>query len=165
MTPDTILTILGGLLVGAGILGGGFELRELKIPPLNRWTRLLAVTAGVVCLVSGLTIAQHQGGASPLQPSPSSPQPASPAPSAQAPHTFVDPTVDGIRLDWCRLWATDCGGAAAAAWCNQVGYSAAVTWEEDSNVSGRGIVTKLVGDGQLCQPPNRCDSFASITCR
>jgi hypothetical protein len=81
------------------------------------------------------------------------------------PHTFVDPTVDGIRLDWCRLWATDCGGAAAAAWCRQVGYSAAVTWEEDSNVSARGIVTKLVGDGRLCQPPNRCDSFASITCR
>ena len=48
MSIDTMAFILGGLLVGAALLGGGIEVRELKIPSLGGTSRLLSFIGGVV---------------------------------------------------------------------------------------------------------------------
>ena len=56
MTLDitTISFIIGGLLVAIGILGGGLEIKELKVPKLNNSSRILAVTGGLAFLVLGI---------------------------------------------------------------------------------------------------------------
>jgi hypothetical protein len=47
MTAEVLSFILGGLLIVTGILGGGFEVKELKIPTVRWPTRLIAIVGGV----------------------------------------------------------------------------------------------------------------------
>ncbi|CAB1081825.1 hypothetical protein D1AOALGA4SA_9468 [Olavius algarvensis Delta 1 endosymbiont] len=46
MSIDTMSFILGGLLIAVALLGGGFEVRELKIPSVGRIGRLLSFIVG-----------------------------------------------------------------------------------------------------------------------
>ena len=48
MSIDTMAFILGGLLVAVALLGGGLEVRELKIPSVGRIGRLLCFIVGAV---------------------------------------------------------------------------------------------------------------------
>jgi hypothetical protein len=54
MGPDLLLLAVGGLLLVTGLLGGGFELRELKVPKVGKFARVLATAAGGVCILLGL---------------------------------------------------------------------------------------------------------------
>lgn len=54
MNPELLLLAVGALLLVTGLLGGGFELRELKIPKVGRVARVLATGAGVLCIVLGI---------------------------------------------------------------------------------------------------------------
>ncbi len=47
MTAEVFSFLLGGLLIVTGILGGGFEVKELKIPTVRWPTRLIAVLGGI----------------------------------------------------------------------------------------------------------------------
>ena len=47
MTLVTMSFVLGAILVSAGILGGGFELKEIKIPQISGMARILAMVAGL----------------------------------------------------------------------------------------------------------------------
>lgn len=51
-----ILIALGAVLVLAGIIGGGLSLKELKLPPLNRFSRIMACIFGVIFIVAGIYI-------------------------------------------------------------------------------------------------------------
>jgi hypothetical protein len=53
VTPSLLLFAVGGLLLVTGLLGGGLELRELKIPQVGRVVRVLATCVGAVCIVLG----------------------------------------------------------------------------------------------------------------
>lgn len=53
MNPDLLLFAVGSLLLVTGLLGGGFELRELKIPRVGRIARVLATAAGGACILLG----------------------------------------------------------------------------------------------------------------
>ena len=53
MSPDLLLFGVGGLLLVTGLLGGGFELRELKIPQVGRVARVCATGAGGACILLG----------------------------------------------------------------------------------------------------------------
>lgn len=53
MTLDTLSFLLGGVLVLSGILGGGFEVKELRIPKISGWIRLVAVVAGLAFIGLG----------------------------------------------------------------------------------------------------------------
>ena len=44
---EELAFLLGGLLVLIGLLGGGLEIRELKIPPVSNTSRLLAFIVGI----------------------------------------------------------------------------------------------------------------------
>jgi hypothetical protein len=54
MTADTVLFVLGALLLLTGILGGGFEVREIKIPLIRGAARMLACIAGLGLIVMGM---------------------------------------------------------------------------------------------------------------
>jgi hypothetical protein len=76
---------------------------------------------------------------------------------------YTKPMVDDYRLDWCRMPAAECGQAAAEAWCAKQGYHGLLYFTEDPDVGQQGIVTKVIGTGELCDA-GYCDSFQTISC-
>lgn len=50
-----VIVVAGILLVVASTLGGGLEIREIKIPPLDKWSRILSSAAGIAFIVFGFT--------------------------------------------------------------------------------------------------------------
>lgn len=54
MTADIVLVVLGTLLLLTGILGGGLEVRELKIPQIKGAARMLASIAGAGLIALGM---------------------------------------------------------------------------------------------------------------
>ncbi len=54
MTIEFVAFALGALFLLTGILGGGFELRELKIPRVGWIARTFSTVAGVVLILLGI---------------------------------------------------------------------------------------------------------------
>jgi len=48
MTSQTMSFIFGAILVAIGILGGGFEVKELKVPHVTLGVRIIAGIAGLI---------------------------------------------------------------------------------------------------------------------
>ena len=74
--------------------------------------------------------------------------------------TFKKPKYKGKRLDWCKTWATDCGEAAADAFCQYKGFDGAIDFVEAVDIGN----TKVIGTGQVCSDQS-CDGFKKITCQ
>lgn len=74
-------------------------------------------------------------------------------------HTFKDPKVSGVALDWCKTWATKCGKPAADKFCRVKGYNKSVAYKKENNVG----YTRILQTGQICNSPG-CDSFKYIRC-
>jgi hypothetical protein len=74
--------------------------------------------------------------------------------------TFMKPKVKGRRLDWCKSWATDCGEAAADAFCEYKGFDGSTSFEEAVDIGH----TRVISTGQKCDDPS-CDGFKKITCQ
>ena len=53
MTLQTMSFIFGALLLAVGLLGGGFEVKEVKVSNVTQTTRVLAGLAGLVFIVLG----------------------------------------------------------------------------------------------------------------
>lgn len=70
MSAETVMLILGGLLVLTGILGGGFEVKEIKIPRIGIGSRVLAAAAGIVFLTwgAGMASSPHSANLGPETP-------------------------------------------------------------------------------------------------
>lgn len=51
MTPETMILLIGVLMVFIGIFGGGFEIKEIKVPKVNNLSRLLGFVAGVLLIL------------------------------------------------------------------------------------------------------------------
>jgi hypothetical protein len=56
VTIPHIFVIAGVLLVVVAVIGGGLEVKELKVPPLPTIGRVLSAIAGVIFTVVGLTL-------------------------------------------------------------------------------------------------------------
>lgn len=78
---------------------------------------------------------------------------------ARAQHVFEQPRIDGVRLDWCFNWATDCGKPAADRFCFDQGFGRATRFEVAEDVGP----TRVLATGQPCDDPG-CDGFAVIEC-
>jgi hypothetical protein len=50
MDSNTALILLGALLLLIGIIGGGFEIKEVKIPKVSIFPRIAAITLGVLLI-------------------------------------------------------------------------------------------------------------------
>ena len=76
---------------------------------------------------------------------------------------FNAPRIGGVRLDWCKYWARDCGKPAADAFCRSRGYRRAVDFAQARDI-GRWTGTKVIATGQICSG-DFCDGFRYIICR
>ncbi len=76
--------------------------------------------------------------------------------------TFRYPTINGYRLDWCRLWSQDCGQGAADAFCRKMRFTRAIAFEEDYDIGAKSP-TYVIGSGKICNQ-SFCDGFKYITC-
>jgi hypothetical protein len=154
MSIELLSFILGGSLVAIGLLGGGIEVRELKIPAVGWMPRLFSFVAGLAFVGLAVFLGPHP----PLEPA----EGAHAAVAMIERETFPHPMFGDLRLDACYEWGTRCGEEAATAWCQKKGYKHAVDYPIE-NVGDRGIATKLIGTQVECKE-QFCASFAHITC-
>lgn len=80
-------------------------------------------------------------------------------PPAPAAKVYFNPKIGGVRLDWCRVWASQCGGPAATQFCQGKGYNLATNWKKANNIG----YTRIITSGQICNQPG-CDGFTRIRC-
>ena len=69
MSIDAVAFAFGAILLLIGILGGGFELRELRIPTVSKPIRIISVVVGVFMLLLGIGI-HPDSSADPFLPEP-----------------------------------------------------------------------------------------------
>lgn len=74
---------------------------------------------------------------------------------------FPRPTFEGRRLDWCYSFGSNCGVAAAEAFCRYQGYRGVDGYEKAGSVGP----TRTIGSKQNCDNWNNCDGFSFIGCR
>lgn len=166
MSLEVMSFILGGILVAAGVFGGGIEIKELRLPQIGTPARVAACIVGAAFVVLAVYLgstknpppAASPGGVPPTQPA-SPPGTATPARQAQ---TFQSPMHGDLRLDACLTWAQNCGEPAATAWCKSRGFTRATAYPTE-NVGGAGIDTRLIGSNQVCKA-QFCASFSHVTC-
>jgi len=75
---------------------------------------------------------------------------------------FNSPSISGYRLDWCKVWSSQCGKPAADEFCKQQGFTNAIRWEIDPDI-GLHSPTKIIGTGEICDQ-GFCDGFRYIEC-
>ena len=75
MDGETLLIILGGLLLAIGILGGGFSIKELKVPTVGMGPRVIAFVIGVALIGFGANLPKSARPTEPLAGSRRSPCP------------------------------------------------------------------------------------------
>jgi len=74
---------------------------------------------------------------------------------------FDDPREHGRALDGCYEFDSDCGEAAADAFCKDKGYEKASAYSEIVSEEE----TMTIGDHAVCDPAwHGCSAFESITC-
>jgi hypothetical protein len=90
------------------------------------------------------------------------PPDAKPAPAAQPPaavlRRYEPPTVQGLVVDQCESWSTNCGGGGAHAFCRLRGYERASKWELVK--PGR---TWVLGSNRSCEGEG-CVGFTYVVC-
>ncbi|MCE2948707.1 MAG: hypothetical protein ACK515_24540 [bacterium] len=165
MSLETMSFILGGILLGAGLFGGGLEIKELKLPQIGPVARAMSALVGIAFVALAVFLNPKP---EPVPAPAPAPQPAATPPAVPAPHarrevvSFADPMQGDLRLDACLKWGELCGEPAASAWCRARGLSKALEFPI-VNVGERGIATRLIGTDQVCRQVF-CASFSVITC-
>ncbi len=155
MSIDSMSFILGGLLIAVSLLGGGIEIRELRIPSISRTSRVLSFLVGSVFIGLALFLIFYQNDKTSF--------PDNSGPPLSERQTFNEPMYAGYRIDACYEWANRCGEEPATAWCKANGFKLAIDYPTE-NVGSRGIVTKLIGTQAECREPF-CASFKYIECQ
>jgi hypothetical protein len=99
MTIELLAFIFGIVLLFIAIVGGGFELRELKVPRVGRVARIVSAVAGVIFLALGFSGSSVAGppGSPPAQPPETRAQTA-PAPSPDPVHFTVHDELAELQI-------------------------------------------------------------------
>jgi len=71
---------------------------------------------------------------------------------------FPNPTANGAPVDWCATYANNCGAGGAAQFCQQHGFSTALSWQTFN--PGR---TFVLGSNQFCNG-SFCTGFSFVRC-
>jgi hypothetical protein len=71
---------------------------------------------------------------------------------------FRFPRAGGAIVDWCRMWATDCGEGGARQFCRSKGFDRALSW--DVYFAGR---TYVIGSDRFCEG-GACRGFRFVRC-
>lgn len=72
--------------------------------------------------------------------------------------TFVNPTINGMLVDNCLYWGTQCGQPAANEYCHRQGRNSAINYDLVNQPP-----TYVMGDNATC-PWWFCTGFSQITC-
>ena len=56
MTLEVISFIIGGLLIATAVVGGGFEIKEIRMPKVGAGARTGALVVGLLFILMGLGI-------------------------------------------------------------------------------------------------------------
>jgi hypothetical protein len=72
---------------------------------------------------------------------------------------FRAPTVNGLPLDYCRIWAAECGKPAADEYCRRRGFRESVHFEVGYDQPN----TWSIGANRLCNYP-QCDRITLVRC-
>ena len=75
---------------------------------------------------------------------------------------FIQPTIDGIRVDWCLTWGKDCGEPVAYKWCINHGYSKPIYFEVERSI-GLTSPTTMLSSRDTCYK-EYCGGFRTIVC-
>lgn len=70
------------------------------------------------------------------------------------------PTINGVRVDWCLDYATDCGDKAADRFCQSKGHARSLKWETEDG-GGRTII---ISDSEICRG-GHCTAFKYVICK
>lgn len=65
MSLETMSFILGGILIAAALFGGGFEIKELKLPQIGAIARVLTAIVGIVFIWLAIYIHSKNPGSEP----------------------------------------------------------------------------------------------------
>jgi hypothetical protein len=115
LSVDVIAFVAGVVFIGVAILGGGVELRELKIPALNRAGRALFFVAGLASILLSLYLSVYINAAktaavfsNPAQTAPAhlALAPAATVPTASAPAVPVQAKPATATDDGANQWLT-----------------------------------------------------------
>jgi hypothetical protein len=72
---------------------------------------------------------------------------------------FAQPMLDGIALDICQQWGTECGKPAADAFCRQQGMAESI----EHKVRNDAPPTRVIGSGKVCSEAT-CDRIDWLRC-
>ena len=126
-------------------------------------TRIDFSNGDVYTRTTGATAAVAGGGAAPSgAPPPVAAGGASGSASASSGGPrFPVPMVNGVPVDGCATWATDCGQASADQFCRTRGYSSASSW-----TWARDERTWNIGSNRYCEsgPGMECGGLRDVTC-
>lgn len=97
MTISTAVFLFGGALLAIGIIGGGLDIREIKVPQVGMVSRILSAALGVVFMTGGIYLgvmeSASQGGRTPPAQAQTPPTPLpSPLSTSTIAPTSVPPT-------------------------------------------------------------------------
>lgn len=106
MDVSTVIAIVGGIALLVGVFGGGVQLKELVIPPINSTFRIVSFVLGVILIIGAVIVSRPEFlNLIPAQPSGSvtipSPDPTKPLLA----DNFDNPANEG-RYD-TNLWTCD----------------------------------------------------------
>lgn len=75
---------------------------------------------------------------------------------------FIEPRVDGYRMDSCLSFSKDCIEPAATQWCKNHGFSKAIYWKTSGDI-GHISPTIMLNSKQICRKAY-CHAFDTIVC-
>jgi hypothetical protein len=133
----------------------------LVVPALLCYTTLAFAQAGSTGGSIGKQGKSVSGGTEAPPPVVTQPAPRRPAPTAipaAKSNVFINPTLDGKRVDRCLSFGQGCNEPAATHWCRSKGFERAVEWE-----SARARPTILQKDRSVCDFLI-CDGFTRVVC-
>ncbi len=75
---------------------------------------------------------------------------------------FIEPRVEGLRMDACLYWGEDCKQKAADYFCLKNDFSKSIHWRLDIGI-GEKEPTKMLVSKKICAS-DRCSAFSTIVC-
>lgn len=60
MDVSTVIAIIGGIALLVGVFGGGIELKELKVPPINSVLRVISFIVGALLIMAAVIVSKPE---------------------------------------------------------------------------------------------------------